>query len=258
MRLLILGGTTEASALARQLVGRTDLSPILSFAGRTRDPVPPPIPFRAGGFGGVEGLKAFLSDEKIAAVIDATHPFAAQMSRNATAACRDLSVPLAVLTRPAWRPVGGDRWISVPDMDVAVRALGHMPRRVFLTIGGLQLAGFAAAPWHHYIVRTIEKPDAIGSLPSHHLILARGPFRAADDLSLMRDERVEVLVSKNSGGAATEGKIAAARALGIEVVMVERPAAGDGICFETVDQVLAWLADHRPAPLAASNDDRIG
>jgi precorrin-6A/cobalt-precorrin-6A reductase len=226
MRLLILGGTTEASALARRIAGRRDLKPVLSFAGRTRQPVPPPIPFRVGGFGGIEGLKTFLAEERTDAVIDATHPFAARMSHHAVVACRDLSLPLAVLCRPAWRQT-------------------EVPRRVFLTIGGLQVGWFARAPWHHYIVRTIETPETIGSLPSHRLILARGPFAVEDEINLMRDAAVQVLVSKNSGGAATEGKITAARALGIEVVMVERPRPGEGPCFTSVDAVEAWIDGHR-------------
>jgi precorrin-6A/cobalt-precorrin-6A reductase len=248
MRLLILGGTTEASALARRIAGRRDLKPILSFAGRTRNPVPPAIPYRVGGFGGVEGLKAFLIDQRIDAVIDATHPFAAQMSRNSAAACGDLAVPLAVFTRPAWRPIDGDRWVSVPDMAAAVRAPGDSPHRVFLTIGGLQLAAFEAAPQHHYIVRTIERPDAIGLLPSHRLILARGPFGVEQEIALMRAEGVEVLITKNSGGSATEAKIVAGRSLGIDVVMIERPVAGGGPSFETVDAVMDWIEGHRRSP----------
>src|SRR5580693_5201501 len=116
MRVLILGGTTEATALARRIASRRDLDPVLSFAGRTRHPVPPPIPFRVGGFGGVAGLKAYLIDGKIAAVVDATHPFAAQMSTHAAIACRDLAIPCGVLTRPAWRRQDGDRWIDAADM----------------------------------------------------------------------------------------------------------------------------------------------
>ena len=248
MRLLILGGTTEASALARRIAGRQDLDPILSLAGRTRSPVPPPIPFRIGGFGGIPGLKTYLIEGRIAAVVDATHPFAAQMSENAAIACRDLAIPLAILTRPAWRQQGGDRWISVADMKTAVRALGEKPRRVFLTIGALQLAAFAAAPHHHYLARTIEHPHGMAALPSHKLILARGPFSVEDETALMEEERIEVLATKNSGGAATEAKIVAARTLGVEVVMVERPATEDALSFYTVDAVLAWIDDHRPAP----------
>jgi precorrin-6A/cobalt-precorrin-6A reductase len=245
MRLLILGGTTEASALVRRIAGRRDLQPILSFAGRTRSQVPPPIPFRVGGFGGVQGLKAFLLDEKIDAVIDATHPFAAQMSRNSSVACSELGVPLAVLTRPAWRPTEGDRWAHVSDMEAAVRALGNEPRRVFLTIGGLHLAAFADAPQNYYLVRTIEPPDAINLLPSCRLILARGPFRMEDEISLMRDERMDVLVTKNSGGDATGAKIDAARALGIEVVIIRRPAVGNAPTHDSVDAVVGWIEAHR-------------
>jgi len=248
MRLLILGGTTEASALARRIAGCTDLDPILSFAGRTQSPIPPPIRFRIGGFGGVQGLKAYLSEQKIHAVIDATHPFAAGISHNAAAACRDLAIPLAALTRPPWCRQPGDRWISVTDIEAAVRALGDRPRRVFLTVGGLQLVTFTAAPYHHYVVRTIEPPDAIGAFPSHRLILARGPFRVDDEIALMRHDHVDVLVTKNSGGSATEAKLAAARTLGLEVVMVERPAPEDVSKFDTIARILAWIEVHRPAP----------
>ena len=227
---------------------RVSLDPILSLAGRTRSPTPPPIPFRIGGFGGIPGLKTYLIEGRIAAVVDATHPFAARMSQNAAIACRDLAIPLAILTRPAWRQQGGDCWFGVTDMKAAVLALGETPRRVFLTVGTLQLAAFAAAPHHHYLVRTIEHPHGMAALPSHRLILARGPFGVEDEIALMQEERIEVLVTKNSGGAATEAKIAAARTLGVEVVMVERPATEDTRSFYTVDAVLAWIGDHRPAP----------
>lgn len=248
MRVLILGGTTEASALARRIAGRRDLEPVLSLAGRTRNPVPPPIAFRVGGFGGIAGLKNYLVESRTDAVIDATHPFAAQMSRHVAAACRDLGLPLAVFTRPPWRRQDGDRWISVSDISAAVLALGEAPRTVFLTVGALQLAAFAAAPQHRYIVRTIDPPAAIDGLPAHRLILARGPFGIADEIALMRHERVDVLVTKNSGGSATEAKLAAARALGIAVVMVERPAAEAVPAFDTLDAILAWFEAHRPAP----------
>jgi len=248
MRLLILGGTTEASALARAVAGCADLDPILSFAGRTRNPVAPPIPFRTGGFGGVDGLKAYLAENAVGAVIDATHPFAAQMSANAARACRDLALPLAMFTRAPWRAVEGDRWTPVADMAEAVRALGETPRRVFLTVGGLQLSAFAAAPRHHYVVRTIEPPDAIAALPDHRLMLARGPFTIDDEVVLLRDHQIEILVTKNSGGDATAPKLAAARTLGVEVIMVERPKPEDVPAFETLDAIMAWIEDHRPAP----------
>jgi precorrin-6A/cobalt-precorrin-6A reductase len=246
MRLLILGGTTEASALARRIAGRRDLEPVLSFAGRTRNPVPPPIPFRIGGFGGVEGLKAFLVERKIDAVVDATHPFAAQMSHNTVAACGDLGVPLAVMGRPPWHAMEGDRWTSVATVEAVIGALGMRPRRVFLTIGGVALARFATAPHHYYVIRTIDPPQGIGALASHRLILARGPFSVDAEISLMREERTEVLVTKNSGGSATEAKLAAARALGVEVIMIERPIVEEVETFNTIDTVLNWIDDHHP------------
>jgi precorrin-6A/cobalt-precorrin-6A reductase len=247
MRLLILGGTTEASALARHIAGPTDFDPILSLAGRTQNPVTPPIPFRTGGFGGVAGLEAYLTEAKIDAVIDATHPFAAQMSAHAVEACKDLSLPIAIFTRAAWRAVPGDRWVQATDMTTAVAALGDIPRRVFLTVGGLQLAAFAAAPRHHYLVRTIDPPD-LAALRNHRLILARGPFAVEDEIALMRDAGIDVLVTKNSGGKATAAKLAAARALGIEVIMVERPKSEDVPAFEKLDAVMGWIEDHRPTP----------
>ena len=248
MRLLILGGTTEASALARHIAGRSDLTPVLSLAGRTRNPVTPPIPHRLGGFGGVAGLKAYLTNGRTDAVIDATHPFAAQMSLHAAEACRDLKLPLIQFTRAPWRPAEGDRWLPVPDMEAATQALGPRPRRVLLTVGGLQLAAFAAAPQHHYVIRTIDPPRAAEALPNHQLILARGPFAADDEIALMRDERIDVLVTKNSGGDATEGKLEAARTLGIDVVMVERPETAGVPAVESLDAVMDWIEDHRPVP----------
>jgi precorrin-6A/cobalt-precorrin-6A reductase len=247
MRLLILGGTTEASALARHLAGRGDFDPILSLAGRTQNPVAPLIPLRTGGFGGVVGLKAYLTETKTEAVIDATHPFAAQMSAHATEACRDLGLPVAMFTRAPWRPVPGDRWLSAADMKAAAAALGDAPRRVFLTVGALQLAAFAAAPQHHYLIRTIDPPDVTG-LPDHRLILARGPFTVEAETALMRESVIDAQVTKNSGGKATAAKLAAARALGIEVIMVERPKSEDVPTFEKLDAVMAWIEDHRPAP----------
>jgi precorrin-6A/cobalt-precorrin-6A reductase len=241
MRLLILGGTTEASALARRIAVRADLQPVLSFAGRTSNLVAPPIPFRVGGFGGIEGLGAYLRAERIEAVIDATHPFAAQMSRHAAAACLACGTPLARFTRPPWV---GDGWIRVDSMAEAAAALGSDTRRVFLTVGGLQLGAFAAAPQHFYLVRTIEPPAT--TFASQRLILARGPFSVADETALMRDERIDVLVTKNSGGTATAAKLEAARVLGIEVVMVERPLS-DETSLGSVEAVLDWIEAHRPA-----------
>jgi precorrin-6A/cobalt-precorrin-6A reductase len=248
MRILSLGGTSEARALAQRVAGDAAYAATLSLAGRTRNPWLPPIAFRIGGFGGVDGLRDYLAAEKIEAVIDATHPFAVQMSENAGQACAAARVPLAVLTRPEWEAQDGDRWIVVDTIDAAVDALGEAPQRVLLTHGRLGLAAFARRPQHDYLVRTIDRPDNIEMLPKHRLILERGPFDRASELRLQRDERIDVIVSKNSGGAATYPKIEAARELGIPVVMIRRPKADAVTELFDVEAVMAWLGTHRAAP----------
>ncbi len=196
----------------------------------------------------MEGLIAFLVRERIGAVIDATHPFAARMSANAAAACRATDTPLIVFTRPPWIRKAGDRWIEVATIDKAVDALGAIPRTIFLTHGRLQLAAFARAPQHRYIVRAIDRPAEIDALPDCKLILARGPFSLADELALMRSEGVEVLVTKNSGGRATYAKIEAARALGIEVLILSRPLASEAETLHDLEGIMAWIAAHRETP----------
>ena len=193
-------------------------------------------------------MAAFLARERIGAVIDATHPFASRMSANAFAACRATDTPLVVFTRLPWIREAGDRWIEAATMEDAVTALGQKPRTVFLTQGRLQLAAFARAPQHRYIVRAIDRPAEIGALPNCKLILARGPFSLADEAALMRNERIEALVTKNSGGRATYAKIEAARALGIEVVILRRPTAPEAETLLELDAVLAWIAAHRRTP----------
>jgi precorrin-6A/cobalt-precorrin-6A reductase len=246
--LLILGGTLEASALARRLAGDPDVSAVLSLAGATANPAPAPIPQRIGGFGGPEGLAAALRAEHIDAVIDATHPFAARMSANAVAACGATATPLVVFTRPPWARQEGDRWTQVATIDEAVDALGGARKTVFLTQGRLQLGAFARAPQHRYIVRAIDPPAEAAALADRRLILARGPFALQDELALMRDERVETLVTKNSGGRATYPKIEAARMLGVEVVIIKRPKPPEAETLHDLDAVVAWIAAHRGAP----------
>ena len=253
MRLLILGGTSEASALIRALVGRDDLSPVLALAGRTEHPVLPPIPYRIGGFGGIDGLAAYLTHERIEAVVDATHPFAARMSAHALAACARTKVPLACLTRAAWTPRPGDVWRMVPDLDTAAAALGANERRVLLTTGRLGLAAFKQASQHHYLIRTIDLPALEDRPPDHEILLARGPFAQPDEERLMRERRIDILVTKNSGGRASAAKLDAARALGLPVIMVERPdAAGQSEVFTSLDAILGWIEAHRGVPPAGT------
>ncbi|HEX3181011.1 MAG TPA: cobalt-precorrin-6A reductase [Beijerinckiaceae bacterium] len=242
MRVLILGGTSEARTLAARVAELPDIGAVLSLAGRTREPQAQPIAMRIGGFGGIDGLCTYLKREGIERVIDATHPFAEQMSRHAAAACARLGIPLLTLTREPWQRQIGDKWSEVADLDSAVRALGDAPRRVFLTIGRLGLAAFARAPQHFYLVRTIDPPADLPALPNHQLILARGPFAVEDEERLMRNAAIDVLVSKNSGGAATYAKMMAARHLGLRTIVIAPPSRPDVPVVHDIDAALRFLA----------------
>lgn len=243
MRILVLGGTTEASRLAKALADRPDIAATLSLAGRTETPAAQPIPTRVGGFGGAEGLAAYLRDHGIAALVDATHPFAAQISRNAAEAARATGVPIVALVRPAWACAPGDDWREVETLEEAALAIGAAPKRVLLTTGRLGLASFAAAQQHHYVIRTIDPPEAevLARLPDHVMLYDRGPFDLAAERDLMLRERIEVVVTKNSGGAATYPKIVAARELGLPVVIQQPPARPDVVQVHDVAGVLAFL-----------------
>ncbi len=232
--------------MAQALAGRRDLDARLSLAGRTRAPAPQPLATRVGGFGGAAGLAAHLRAEGIDLLVDATHPFAARMSANARRAASAAGVPLLRVGRPPWRAGPGDRWQEVPDMAAAAAALGAAPRRVFLTVGRLQLAAFAAAPQHGYLIRTIDPPTTSHGLPDAAVIEARPPFDLATEHRLMVEHRVDVLVTKNSGGTAAAPKLAAARALKLPVILVRRPAEADGTVG--VDEALAAIAAHAAAP----------
>jgi precorrin-6A/cobalt-precorrin-6A reductase len=246
LKVLILGGTTEASALARKVAGDSRLAPLLSLAGRTTSPSPQPIPVRVGGFGGIEGLVKFLRSEAVDGMVDATHPYADQMSAHAVAACEETGVPLASLVRLEWTPETGDRWQVVANTDAAAHALGKERRRVFLSLGRQDLHIFALAPQHHYLARMIERPDQATLPPDLRLLQARGPFDRADEEQLLREERIEVVVSKNAGGPATYAKIEAARALGLPVVMIARPHKPAGVVMADIEACVAWL--HGLAP----------
>jgi precorrin-6A/cobalt-precorrin-6A reductase len=244
-QILILGGTAEARQLAGLLAKRPDLKVTLSLAGRTAAPAPQPVPVRIGGFGGVEGLAQYLKSERIDALIDATHPFAATISRHAAEAAASSDVAILALRRAAWIAVPGDRWIETDDMTGAVRALGTASRRVFLTVGRNEIAAFEAAPQHHYLIRSVDPVDPPLNVPDARYVVARGPFAEADEKRLLGAHRIETIVAKNSGGEATYAKIAAARALGIAVVMLRPPALPDVPAVETIDAAAAWL-DHVP------------
>ncbi|NGN40875.1 cobalt-precorrin-6A reductase [Mesorhizobium sp. CGMCC 1.15528] len=242
-RILILGGTTEARQLAGKLADRADLSVVLSLAGRTVDPVAQPVPVRSGGLGGAQGLANYLCDEQVGLLIDATHPYAANISRNAAEAATLAGVPILTLRRPAWEAVEGDHWTLVENGREAVAALGERPRRVFLALGRQEIADFARAPQHAYVIRSVDPIEPPLAVPDATYILARGPFAETDERELLAGHRIDAIVAKNSGGSATYGKIAAARELGIEVILFRRTDLPDVPSAASVGELLAMI-DH--------------
>lgn len=240
-KILVLGGTADANALAARLAA-DGFEAMLSYAGRTENPKVPPIPFRVGGFGGVAGLTAFLKGGGFSHLIDATHPFAAQMSGHAVAAAAEAGVALLALERPPWVAQPGDNWSEVETLAQAAETLGETPRRVFLAIGRLHLDAFAGQPQHSYLVRLVDPPQGELPLPDIEVVVARGPFDLAGDLGMLRRFRAEVIVAKNAGGPAAYAKIAAARELGIPVILQRRPEVPQRLTVDSVEAVMDWLA----------------
>jgi precorrin-6A/cobalt-precorrin-6A reductase len=240
MRALILGGTGDANRLAEAFV-KERIDAIYSYAGRTQIPLPHALPTRIGGFGGAAGLADFIRKERITHVIDATHPFAAEMSRHAVEACAATGVPLVALERAPWIRVEGDNWIEVADIGAAVAALPEQRARVFLAIGRQHIAPFAAKPQHAYLLRFVDAPEGALPLPDAEIIISRGPFTLEGDRDLMRSRNIEWLVARNSGGSGARAKIDAARELGLPVIMIARPALPERPRVESVEEVLAWL-----------------
>ncbi|WP_416069690.1 cobalt-precorrin-6A reductase [Streptomyces sp. AK02-01A] len=241
---LVLGGTTEARLLAGTLHGRLRVTS--SLAGRVARPVLPPGEVRIGGFGGAEGLERWLREHRVDALIDATHPFAGTISFNAARAASAAHVPLLALRRPSWVPVAGDDWHRTGSLAAAAEALPGLGRRVFLTTGRMGLAAFARPDLddHWFLVRSVDAPDPEPPLPARlETLLDRGPFTLEGERELLRRHRVDVLVTKDSGGAATAPKLAAAREAGLPVVVVSRPPVPDGVpVVTTPDEAARWLA----------------
>lgn len=244
LTVLILGGTGEARALAAALESERTWRVVSSLAGRVSSPALPVGEVRIGGFGGPEALAEWLRAERIAAVVDATHPFAARISASAAQAAPAAGVPLLMLRRPGWTAGPHDRWRRVPDMAAAAAALRELEGPVLLTTGRGGLAVFSDLP-HRFVIRTVDPPQP--PLPADHvLVLARGPYTVESELTLMREHAVRTLVTKDSGGDMTAGKLAAARELGTAVVMVDRPPVEPGVpCVAVTADVLAWLRELR-------------
>ncbi len=235
-----MGGTTEASALASALADRGERA-VLSYAGRTGKPRAQPVPVRIGGFGGIAGLVDYLRRERVTHLVDATHPFAATMSGHAVAAAQEAGVAHIMLTRPPWVASEGDRWTHVPDIPAAVRAMEGEAKRVMLALGRMHVDSFAAQPQHHYLLRFVDAPAEGPALPRHGLIVDRGPFTPEGDMALMREHGIELIVSKNAGGGGAEAKLAAARMLGLPVLMIDRPPSPAARVTHEVREVLDWL-----------------
>ena len=236
MRVLVLGGTAEARALAERLHPKVDI--ISSLAGRVPDPALPVGPVRIGGFGGADGLRDWLVDNDITAVIDATHPFAATITANAAAACAGLDLPHLVLSRPPWDPAGAT--VVASDTEAAKIIANKGYSRVFLTTGRSGVAAFSGSDaW--FLIRVVTAPD-VGALPrNHELLLSRGPYGYDEERELLRSRGIEALVTKNSGGAMTRAKLEAASSLGADVLMIQRPALPDGVAVvSSVQDAVAW------------------
>ncbi len=246
-RLLILGGTGEAAELAQAIAINSQLAElevIVSLAGRTQQPRQDST--RIGGFGGVEGLIDYLQTRQVDLLIDATHPFAAQISHHAHLAAATVKIPYLMLIRPAWVKIDGDRWIEVTSNAAAAATLlelsnNNLAHRIFLTIGRQELSAYSHLQNQWFLMRMIDPPPENTPQPPGQLLLDRGPFTLAGERSLIQQYHIEAIVSKNSGGDATYGKIIAARELGLPVVMVQRPPLPVGEQVSTIAEAIAWL-----------------
>jgi precorrin-6A/cobalt-precorrin-6A reductase len=241
-RVLVLGGTAEARRLATELAGRAGVHVISSLAGRVRTPTLPAGEVRIGGFGGPDGLAGWLAEHRVDAVVDATHPFAQVMTANAVQATGRLGLPLLVLRRPGWQPSPGDDWHWVGSLPAAAEALPGLGRRVFLTTGRQGVAAFAGLAGLWFLLRCVDPPQP--PVPAGlEVLLDRGPFTVAGELDLLRRYRIDVLVTKDSGGELTAAKLTAAGRLGLPVVVLTRPPLPAGApSVGTVEEAAAWVA----------------
>lgn len=227
--------------MAGKLAEESGYRLLLSMAGRTRDPVPQPVPMRSGGFGGADGLAAFITENGFDLLVDATHPYAARISTNAAKAAEIANVPLIALERPAWEKRDGDDWQDVANVEAAVNALGPHSEHAFLALGRQELLPFETSPQHHYLIRSVDPVEPPLRVPHASYITARGPFAVEDEIELLRENRIRFIVSKNSGGTAAYAKIEAARKLGISVLMIARPPRPAGMTVPTINAALAAI-----------------
>ena len=243
MKVLLLGGTGEARRLADLLTAAPGLSVVSSLAGRVTNPRLPAGAVRIGGFGGATGLAAWLRAEDVVAAVDATHPFATRITTNAVEAAAACGLPLLVVRRPGWTPGPGDDWRWTDSVGGAAELVPDLGKRVFLAIGRQGLAAFAGLDDVWFLARCVDPPEP--PLPREvEVLLDRGPFIEAGEVKLLRRHRIEVVVTKDSGGEAAVAKLHAARELGLPVIVVRRPPAPPGVpIVDTVDAAMRWIAE---------------
>ncbi|AFY47720.1 precorrin-6x reductase [Nostoc sp. PCC 7524] len=243
MRVLILGGTGDAAALAARVATIPGIEAIASLAGRTRDPSLPVGNVRVGGFGGAAGLAEYLRQMQVDVLIDATHPFADQITWNAATAAQEVGIPRLMLIRSPWQQVADDRWIEVDSHVAAANVLENKAKRVFLTVGRQELAAFADLKDIWFLMRMIDPPGADALVPPGVILCDRGPFSLENEREIFIQHHIDAIVSKNSGGNATYAKIVAARELGVPVVMIQRPPTPPGEQVADVEGAVTWLLD---------------
>jgi precorrin-6A/cobalt-precorrin-6A reductase len=243
LRVLILGGIGDAVELAIKIANIPGIEVITSLAGRTREPANLPSNVRTGGFGGVRGLTNYLREMQIDLLIDATHPFANQISENAAAATQEVGIPRLMVIRPPWEKLEDDDWLEVEDNLAAATALANRAKRVFLTIGRQEIGTFAHLQDIWFLMRMIDPPNTDVIVPPGLILCDRGPFNLENEQEILLKYNIDTIVSKNSGGNATYPKIIAARKLGIKVVMVNRPPVPPGKQVADVDSACKWLFD---------------
>ena len=255
-KLLILGGTREAYQLAEILNAQftqEKLNFISSLAGTTKKPNIPAGKFRTGGFGGLAGLKNFLVKEEISLLVDATHPFAENISKNALLASLELGLPFLVLNRPPWVKHRTDQWIEVSSLKNAVKYLKNVEKKtgslfstgsIFLTTGNKELWLFQNSLNYHFLVRTVEEPELVSEWPQATFLKDRGPYTLENEIKLLKKHKISMLVAKNSGGISTYAKNEAARNFKNHVLMVRRPEIITAKSCQTVNEAVDWVNLH--------------
>lgn len=237
---MLLGGTTGATKLAARLA-TAGVDAVFSYAGRVDALAPQPLPTRVGGFGGADGFAAYLKAENITHVVDATHPFAVQMSRNAVKGAEAAGVAICALERPSWVASEGDNWIRVPNQVAAIEALPSAPSRIFLAIGRRGPVDFVARPEHWYLLRVIDPGKTPLPIPSGLVVEGRPPFTVENERALLETHQIELIVAKNSGGIGGWAKLQAARGMGLPVILIDRPVPPDRQSFADPGDVMTWL-----------------